>query len=359
MKLSQPAIDYLAGLITGNSTKSVYKSGPQLVQFFNGFGESDEYGQGFPSRIKFAQQKIQKFNNTDLLEDIINQAFHPANFSTDEVSILDLLKEANAIFAYEGLKLVETDRGLKITELSIPSQAVDTDNLLFQKDTFRLFTSHKDDNKKTANKLKKALEVFGVSSFVAHEDIEPSAEWQNEIEKALFLMDALLALLSVGFSGSVWTNQEVGVAFGRCIFILSVKSKEDPKGFVGKFQALRPRSTDINDLAIQIAEHLMKNPRTSEKMKSAYIHALSCCSQYSETERWSALLPCVDSLSNEQEVKLLENYNSNSQAYDCFSLNGGKFRSNKNIASYLNEWVTIKRYTLSNKRLKEVSNEPH
>lgn len=241
MKLSQPAMEFLAGLITGDTKKSNYKSGPQLVQFFNALGESDEYCQGFPSRITFVQQKLQALNNTDRLEDVINQAFHPANFSNSEGSLSDLIQEANAMFAYEGLKLVETERGLKIKELSSTAQTVDTDNRLFQKDSFRLFISHKDDNKKFANELKKALEVFGISSFVAHEDIEPSTEWQNEIEKALFSMDSLLALLSTGFSASVWTNQEVGVAFGRGIFILSVKAGEDPKGFVGKFQALRPK----------------------------------------------------------------------------------------------------------------------
>ena len=120
---------------------------------------------------------------------------------------------------------------------------------------------------------------------MAHEDIEPSTEWQNEIEKALFSMDSLLALLSTGFSASVWTNQEVGVAFGRGVFILSVKAGEDPKGFVGKFQALRPKNSNMNDLASQIAEQLIKNPRTTKKMKSTYIHALSCASQYAETER--------------------------------------------------------------------------
>jgi len=231
------------------------------------------------------------------------------------------------------------------------TQPVDTENI----NTFKLFISHKDDNKKLANELKEALEVFGISSFIAHEDIEPSTEWQNEIEKALFSMDALLALLSSGFSESVWTNQEVGVAFGRGVFILSVKAVENPKGFVGKFQALRPKNSDVNDLASKIAEQLMKNPRTIETMKSAYIHALSKCSSFAEAERWALLLPFVNSLSHEQAAQLLKNYNSNSQVYECFSLNGGRYNKNKNMADYLNEWVNNKRYKLQDKRLKETS----
>ena len=30
-----------------------YKSGPQLVQFFNSLGFNDVYGQGFPSECRF------------------------------------------------------------------------------------------------------------------------------------------------------------------------------------------------------------------------------------------------------------------------------------------------------------------
>lgn len=235
-----------------------------------------------------------------------------------------------------------------VSNNSIPS----SENSIFPNDKFGLFISHKDDNKTEANDLKQSLNIFGISCFVAHEDIEPSTEWQNEIEKALFSMDALLALLSPGFSSSVWTNQEVGVAFGRDCFILSVRSGEDPKGFVGKFQALRPNSDKPFSTAVQIAEHLLNHQKTSEKMKNAYIHALSQASQYAETEKWASIIDLVNSLSDSQAQKIVENYNSSSQRYGCFRLNGGKYGRDKNIADYLNEWTGNKKYVLSNKRIK-------
>lgn len=308
-------------------------------------------------RKTFVKQKLQKFNNTDQLADIINKAFHPTNLLTNEIPIEKLITEANDIFAYDGLKIAKTERGRRIISLTTSTQIVETENGSFQKEMFRLFISHKDDNKQVANKLKKALEVFGITCFVAHEDIEPSTEWQKEIEKELFSMDALLALLSDGFSKSVWTNQEVGVAFGRDVFILSIKCGEDPKGFVGKFQALRPKNTDINDLATQIAEQLIKEWKTSKKIKFSYIHALSCTSQYEDTERWAKLLPHIDSLSEEQAQNLFENYNSNSQAYDCYALNGGKYGNGKNIADYLNEWTKNIQYIITNGKLEKITND--
>jgi hypothetical protein len=51
-------------------------------------------------------------------------------------------------------------------------------------------------------------------------------------------MDALLALLTPGFTASIWCNQEVGWALGRECVALSLKLGEDPRGFVGRFQAI-------------------------------------------------------------------------------------------------------------------------
>lgn len=80
---------------------------------------------------------------------------------------------------------------------------------------FRLFLSHKSEVKKETAALKDRLALFGVSAFVAHEDIHPTREWQNEIENALHTMDAFAALLTHGFHDSDWTDQEVGFALAR------------------------------------------------------------------------------------------------------------------------------------------------
>ena len=76
---------------------------------------------------------------------------------------------------------------------------------------FKLFLSHLNEDKLRANKLKNILRPYAIACFVAHEDIEPAKEWQIEIEKALFSMDALAAVLTAAFHESKWTDQEVGV----------------------------------------------------------------------------------------------------------------------------------------------------
>jgi hypothetical protein len=49
----------------------------------------------------------------------------------------------------------------------------------------------------TAMRLKECLGAYGITGFVAHEDIEPSRVWQTEIERALFAMDALVDATSM------------------------------------------------------------------------------------------------------------------------------------------------------------------
>jgi hypothetical protein len=49
-----------------------------------------------------------------------------------------------------------------------------------------LFLSHLASLKVTVGKLKLSLRKYAISGFVAHEDIDPTKEWQDEIEAALF-----------------------------------------------------------------------------------------------------------------------------------------------------------------------------
>ena len=55
MKISERTIKRLGEIITGDKALSPYRSGPKLVSFFNDFGTNHTYGDGFPSRWKFAE----------------------------------------------------------------------------------------------------------------------------------------------------------------------------------------------------------------------------------------------------------------------------------------------------------------
>lgn len=98
----------------------------------------------------------------------------------------------------------------------------------------KLFLSHLSVFKVTTRELQKALCKFGISAFVAHVDIEPTREWQNEIEAGLYSMDALAAILMPGFKESDWTDQEIGVAIGRGVLVIPLIRGLTPYGFISK-----------------------------------------------------------------------------------------------------------------------------
>lgn len=139
------------------------------------------------------------------------------------------------------------------------------------KDTenFQLFISHISLDKVKATRLKECLAPYRISGFVAHEDIHPTLEWQIEIERALRTMDAFIAIHTPGFSGSVWTQQEIGFALARGVKIISLKMGEDPTGFLSRQQALPRGNRTAEEIAREIDALLAEDPRTSGQLRSA------------------------------------------------------------------------------------------
>ncbi|ADY14193.1 toll/interleukin-1 receptor domain-containing protein [Sphaerochaeta globosa] len=182
---------------------------------------------------------------------------------------------------------------------------------------FRVFLSHKTEVKKETAQLKAKLKLFGISCFVAHEDIDPTQEWQTEIENALNTMDSFIALLTGSFHDSNWTDQEVGFAFGRGVPIISVRLERDPYGFIGKFQALSSTWIGAPDKIVQI---LIKN----DAMVNAYIEAIKDCTNYDESNKLSELLPYIEKLSQNQIDNIIDAFNSNSQINESYGFNGRK-----------------------------------
>ncbi|WP_169331135.1 toll/interleukin-1 receptor domain-containing protein [Sphingobium sp. YR657] len=134
---------------------------------------------------------------------------------------------------------------------------------------FRLFISHISKDKLIATRLKDALAKYDIAGFVAHEDIHPTLPWQDEIERGLQTMDALIAVHTVGFSASIWTQQEIGYALGRGTKVISFKMGEDPTGFIGKHQALPRRNRTAEQIAEEIDKLLAADPRTAERLQEA------------------------------------------------------------------------------------------
>lgn len=132
---------------------------------------------------------------------------------------------------------------------------------------FRLFISHTSKDKDKATRLRDCLAPYHIAGFVAHQDIYPTAEWQIEIERALINMDAFLAIHTVGFSQSFWTQQEVGFAVGRGVKIISFKMDEDPTGFISKRQALPRLNRSAEEIAKEVNTLLLEDEATAARLQ--------------------------------------------------------------------------------------------
>lgn len=154
---------------------------------------------------------------------------------------------------------------------------------------FKLFVSHLASNRIEAMKLKEDLySAYGISCFVAHEDVEPSKEWQVEIELALKTCDGLLALLVPDFHKSIWTDQEIGFALGRNLAIVPIRAGLDPYGFIAKIQAIT--EPNHHNLLKKICIFLLKNERSHKAMKFALMSKFENAGSYRDAKDFLDLL---------------------------------------------------------------------
>lgn len=80
MKISEQTISALGSIITGDGGRAPYRTGPQLVTFFNNFGSEDSYGAGFPSRWYYAEEKLREFNDTPAMKKLFLLLSIPGTF---------------------------------------------------------------------------------------------------------------------------------------------------------------------------------------------------------------------------------------------------------------------------------------
>ncbi len=183
---------------------------------------------------------------------------------------------------------------------------------LWKSDHLKLFVSHKDTHKAVVSQLASELERYGVSCFVAHDDIEPTEQWQKEIEKALRSMDVFLAFLTDDFSSGNWTNQEVGFAIARGIPIIPLKMpKLDPYGFMGIYQGIQGDPDSISKTADLIFDTLSKKVDSNGTIKRAIIAAFVNSKSYFDSDENFKRLQQIPKLVDEDIQTLVEGYNKN------------------------------------------------
>lgn len=193
---------------------------------------------------------------------------------------------------------------------------IDPSNLsIWNAGCIRLFISHRDNFKREAKQLAEELAEYGISSFVAHDNIEPMKKWQNEILDALDSMEIMLAFVTDDFHGSEWTNQEVGYALARNTPIISFKLQSaSPKGFIADTQAVMGSLTDIKSSTAVLYELLADGLGNRDRMQAALVQAFCDSPDWRQTTiRFNRLMKFVMHLTDEELNKIIQAYALNDQ----------------------------------------------
>lgn len=114
-------------MILGNKTlenlrdmineKTEYRSGPKLIQFFNGLGFNDVYAQGFPSRWMYTDERLNKINGTPEIDKCIKKVFFPANFIGRMQELDEYIKEFNQYLAFDKWKVIRNEAEILFSKL--------------------------------------------------------------------------------------------------------------------------------------------------------------------------------------------------------------------------------------------------
>lgn len=185
---------------------------------------------------------------------------------------------------------------------------------------FRLFISHSSEKKESVHNLKSALAEYQIAAFVAHDDIEPTRKWQDEIETALRTMDALAAVISPNFQQSAWCDQEVGFAIGRAKLIVALQAGANPHGFLARNQGLQTRGRKVSDVSRLMFEIIIKNESTSFRLVDSLISRLALSKNWASARKTANLLANAPSITNSQAARLLTILQENTEVSGAFDV---------------------------------------
>lgn len=102
MILQKKTLEKLRQII---NEESEYRTGPKLVEFFNRLGFNDSYGQGFPSRWIYTDEKLNLINGTPQLDKCIKEVFAVVNFANKISDLDNLISEFNKILTFDKWKV--------------------------------------------------------------------------------------------------------------------------------------------------------------------------------------------------------------------------------------------------------------
>jgi len=100
------------------------------------------------------------------------------------------------------------------------------------------FMSYQAANRAVAGRVSDLLASLGIQAFMAHEHIEVSVQWRDEILRQIGLANLFVPILSQSYYASIWCKQESGIAAFRRITVIPLSiDGSTPQGAISNFQS--------------------------------------------------------------------------------------------------------------------------
>lgn len=215
---------------------------------------------------------------------------------------------AIAVSGDPGEYLTDPETWIPIGEITTPNATPPPTS----REPMRAFLSYSHQFREVAARVRSVLADLGITSFMAHEDIEVSEEWRHALLAELERADLFVALLSQDYFLSAWCAGEAGIAASRAdlpVIPLSIDGTV-PLGFLAHIQSRKfdPDQPTPADLLPGIAR------RDVGLAIDLITGVIAKSKSYRGAERnFRLIAPYLDRATDAQVVRLLEVSDANEE----------------------------------------------
>ena len=183
----------------------------------------------------------------------------------------------------------------------------------------RVFLSYHHGDRNLAGRIREELEKLGLAVFVAHDVIDPSHEWQEDILRELRKCPLFMPLLTNRFHRSNWTDQETGMAIAYGKVVVPLRVDRNPYGFAGRIQAFRFSRRLPKRSCLRLFRTIQTHRGLRARVLNSLIHAFGDSPSFDDARDKSNLLLECGPMTRAQVNEVVRVSARNSQIYNSWA----------------------------------------
>ena len=187
-----------------------------------------------------------------------------------------------------------------------------------------VFVSYSSADKDLAGRLKRRLSEFGITAFLAHDDIPGGAEWKDVIRKEIRGCHLLVALVTDTYHEHEYTDQELGMAiFAEKAVVCIGVDGGTPRGFALSYQHIpyNTNEADMERLGAEVLDAVLAN-MDGEKRVDFAVGCLLYSRHFRDSDVLAKYIGADVRLSESQAILLAKAFVENNQVHGATRFEG-------------------------------------